>query len=153
MDSTQVELTNDFIVIGRALRTSPERAASDIPDFWRRFVQEAPGTIGAPNADLYAVYCDYETDHRGPYTLVLGYRGEGTAEVPPGMRRVRVPFGQYASFAAKGDPAQVIWSTWAHVNTEWPQRHRRRYIADYERYPANAMASATVEAQIVVGVT
>ena len=68
------------------------------------------------------------------------------------MRRVRVPSGRYASFVAKGDPAQVIWNTWLHVNTEWEQRHRRRYIADYERYPANAITSSTVDAQIVVGV-
>lgn len=132
----------DLVVHGLALRTSPATAARDIPQHWQRFMAQPP--IG--EGPLYAVYCDYESDSRGAYTLVLGRAVAGDTKVPEGLRRVRVPAGACASFRAVGDPTQVIWKTWQHVNEGWPGRAQRRYIADFERY-----LSAT-EAEVVVGI-
>ncbi|MCW5831651.1 MAG: GyrI-like domain-containing protein [Labilithrix sp.] len=153
MNATQLDLADDLVIVGIALRTSPESAATDIPAFWQRFLREDVATRIPAKRDgsVYAVYCDYESDHRGPYTMVLGVRTPEAAEIPAGMRRVRVPAGKYTSFVVKGDPAEVVWRTWNHVNTEWTDRHRRRYLADYERYETNASASSA-EVDVVVGI-
>lgn len=154
MNPSPIDLSQDFVVVGIAVRTSPERAGIDIPAAWQRFMSDdAKPPPGAKNDGYaYAVYCDYESDHGGSYTMVLGVEVEPTAPVPPGMRRVRVPFGKYVSFAAKGDPREVVWNTWVHVNTQWDGRERRRYIADYERYALGAMTATSVDALVVVGV-
>lgn len=153
---TPTELAADLVVIGLPLRTSPERAVTEIGPHWQRFMREGiASTIAAKAGDahLYAVYCDYESDHRGPYTMVLGVAVEPDTVVPPGLRRVRVPVGRYASFAAKGDPAQVIWQTWTYVSSEWKERERRRFIADFERYAPGAMSASSVDADVMVGLS
>jgi len=146
----------DLVIVGIAQRIDPAEAATSIPALWGRFMSEAVAskvTSGALNdGNIYAVYCDYEADHQRPYTMVLGVAVSKTADVPEGMRRVRVPSGKYAAFTAKGDPSAVIWQTWTHINTEWPARNARRYIADYERYPTRAMTPSSVEADVIVGI-
>lgn len=148
-----VDLATDRVILGLAVRTSLATAAIDIPAHWSRFMEEGiAARLASSTGDLYAVYCDYESDFRGPYTMVVGVGVAVDVTVPSGLRRVRIPAGRYASFDAKGDPAQVIWQTWAHVNGAWPDRGRRRYIADFERYPAGTLRPDHVVAEIGVGV-
>ena len=148
------EIPDDLVIIGIALRTSPATAAADIPAFWQRFLQEGiPAGLPRRNDDasVYAVYCDYESDHRGPYTMVLGVAAGATTPVPAGRRRVRVPQGRYARFVANGDPHQVVWKAWMHINEQWDRRDRRRYLADFERYPADSTSGQEIHADVVVG--
>src|SRR5262249_15290179 len=126
---TPLTLQDDLVIIGLALRTTAESAGKDIGAHWQRFMATRKDDAG-----VYAVYCDYGADGRGPSTLVLGGRATADAPVPAGSRRVRVPRGDYATFKASGDPAEALWKAWMHINTEWPDRGRRRYIADFERY-------------------
>lgn len=156
----QFQATTTLAILGPALRTSPERAAQDIPGFWQKFLSE--GWLERlprrqDDAAVYAVYCEYERDHTGPYTMILGVAvNNDEASAPAGARRVQIPTGRYARFGAKGDPAQVIWRAWQHINSDWMERNQRRYAADYERYPLSALASmatGSVEADIVVGMT
>jgi predicted transcriptional regulator YdeE len=154
MTETHFDAPNDLVIFGTALRTSAKTAAEDIPAFWQRFMRDGLAARLPRRSDddgVYAVYCDYESDHGGAYTMVLGVAVDAGAEVPAGVRRVRVPKGRYARFRAEGDPAQVVWQTWAHVNEQWIGRRERRYIADFERYDPRAMGSGSVRAEIVVG--
>src|SRR5262245_6150936 len=134
MNVEHTELSRDLVIVGLALHTDPQRAATEIPAHWQRFMSEAIDRIPARSGEetLYSVYCDYESDHRGPYTMVLGRAVDPETPVPSGLRRVRVPAGRYAKFLASGDPARVIWQTWSYVNERWEGRPRRRYIADVE---------------------
>ena len=154
MKAERFEISDDFVIVGTALRTSPRTDATDIPPFWQRFLAEGiPRRLPrrSDDASVYAVYCDYESDFNGPYTMVLGVAVAANAEVPAGMRRVRVPKGRYARFVAEGDPSRVIWQTWGHINGEWELRSERRYIADFERYPADAAPGGPTRAEVVVG--
>jgi predicted transcriptional regulator YdeE len=157
MTAQHFDSPDDLIILGIALRTSADAAARDIPGFWQRFEQEGiAGRLPRRRGDdgsIYAVYCDYERDARGPYTMVLGVAIDAETEVPAGMRRVRIPAGHYARFVVTGNPAQVIWQAWMYIVGEWEHRHERRYIADYERYAPDAMAGGTVQADIVVGLS
>jgi predicted transcriptional regulator YdeE len=83
--------------------------------------------------------------------MVLGVAVDAHAAVPEHMRRTRIPSGRYARFHAEGDPTQVIWQTWQHINERWEQRTERRYIADFERYTPESQAGGTVKADVVVG--
>lgn len=143
---TPFDHPQDLVIHGLAIRTSPERAATDIPAHW-----QAAMAGGLPaRGEIYAVYCDYESDFRGAYTLVLGTVVAPDAPLPEGYRRVRIPAGHYAAFTATGDPTAVVWQTWMHINSAWEGRHRRRYIADYERY--TAMSADSVTAEIALGI-
>jgi predicted transcriptional regulator YdeE len=155
MAAQPVERADDLIILGIALRTSAAAAGQDIPGFWQRFQQEGLTDRlprrGVDDGAVYAVYCDYESDGGGAYTMVLGVAIDAATDVPAGLRRVRIPAGRYAQFVVTGNPAEVIWQAWMYVNGEWPRRGERRYIADYERYAPDAFSGGTVRAEIVVG--
>jgi predicted transcriptional regulator YdeE len=152
MHAEYLKQDEDLVIIGPALRTAPEQAARDLPALWQRFMQESlPRLPGA--TDVYSVYCDYESDFRGPYTVVLGVRASAETPVPEGMRRVRIPRGAYARFIARGDPAEAILRTWAHVWHAWERRGERRYIADFERHPLASLGQGVIEAEVMVGLS
>jgi predicted transcriptional regulator YdeE len=145
-EAPELALSSDLTILGLAVRTRPETAMADIPALWQRlFAEGVPGALPASDAHLYAVYCDYERDFRDAYTLVLGVAVDAHTPVPPGMRRVRVPAGRYARFAVRGDPAEVVWGAWQHVNGAWPRKEERRYVADFERYTGASPGHAAVE--------
>lgn len=138
----------DLVIIGLAQRTSLATAAQDIPAFWQRFLaDEAQALRRAEGQAIYAVYTDYESDDRGPYTMVLGVAVEPQAPVPAGMRRVRLPHGRYARLVVAGDPREQIGPAWQHINGAWEGRRARRFIADYERHAAGLSG-----AEVAVGI-
>lgn len=132
-----VERDQDLVVHGIAVRTRPSTAMIDIPAHWQRFTASP---VASP--EIYAVYCDYESDWRGEYTLVLGVAAPADAPVPDGQRRVTIPRGRYAKLAVNGDPTQVIVRAWDYLNTQWAQP--RRYAADFERYTSRDAAEIFV---------
>jgi predicted transcriptional regulator YdeE len=155
MDIIQNAQDRDLVIIGLAVATSPERAALDIPTHWQRFFVEQVSArlpLRQDDTHLYCVYCDYQSDHRGAYTMLLGHAVSSGAVVPQGMRRVRIPAGRYAQLSFDGRPEQVINAAWSFVNERWDGRANRRYIADYERYRPDAMTPDQVSGQISIGV-
>jgi predicted transcriptional regulator YdeE len=155
MDITQNSLVQDVVVIGLAVATSPERAPQDIPAHWQRFFMEQVGSrlpVRQDDPHLYCVYCDYQSDHRGAYTMVLGHAVEPSVAVPQGMRRVRIPAGRYAQLPFDGRPEHVINAGWSFINERWDGRSQRRYIADFERYRPGTMTPEHVSGAIMIGV-
>jgi len=146
-----------ILIQGIEVRTSPEKASQDIPATWQRFMQggflqRLP--LKAGSGHLYAVYCNYERDHAGPYTMVIGVPVDDVTSAIPETRTVQIPAGRYAAFHAKGDISKVIWGAWNHINTAWDGRKDRRYVADFERYPLASLAlmqQGQVAADVVVG--
>lgn len=119
MDITQKSQERDLVIMGLAVATSPERAAQAIPQHWQRFfVEQVSGRVPVRSDDpsLYCVYCDYVSDCRGAYTLLLGHAVEPSALVPEGLRRVRIPAGRFAELPFEGHPQQVITAAWSFVN-------------------------------------
>lgn len=150
MKLTETALAHDLTIIGLALRTRPETAMQDIPALWGRFYQEGLAQrLAAVEQNVYAVYCDYERDFRGAYTMVLGMACAADADISDGLRRVRVPAGRFATLAVSGDPAEVVWRGWSQINGEWPDKAQRRYVADFERY--RRVSLGDVDAEICVG--
>ncbi|HXY30244.1 MAG TPA: GyrI-like domain-containing protein [Gemmatimonadaceae bacterium] len=137
-----------FLVAGISARTTNAREMDEstaaIGKLWGRWLGEQPWT-GLPQRDepsaTIAVYGDYESDHRGAYTLTIGRLVESAGAVPRGLTLARVPGGDYAVFAGRGAIPDVVVSTW---QTVWeyfapPQERERAYTADFEWYdPSDA---------------
>lgn len=150
MTSNDVTLPADKTIVGLAVRTRPEQAGQDISALWQRFMHEGvAGKMSPISSFVYCIYCDYETDHHGVYTTVLGCEVAPDAEVPAGMRRVRIPTGAYTRFPVKGEPGKAVWQAWAHINGVWTSSHARRYLVDFECY--TSLSPTHLEGDIWVG--
>jgi len=156
LEAIHEHITHDRCVLGLAARTSAATAAQDIPALWQDFMvggwlEKLPRTLDDPA--IYAVYTDYTSDEHGAYTLVLGVAVERKTKVSEGLRRVCIPAGEVAKFHVAGNPAEVVWRTWKHINGAWNTRGRRRYVADFERYPLQDLQPDSAVIDIAVGLS
>src|ERR1700744_987884 len=103
-----------FYVAGLTARTNNAHEMSGkgkIGDVWQTFLQpnmavKIPNKIGV---DLIAVYTDYETDHTGHYTYLLGVPVVSAESLPAKLTVRHVPGGRYAMFSSERGPVtQVI---------------------------------------------
>ena len=144
-----------FQVIGISVRTSnadPAQTSADIGGLWQRWLgEQLAGRV--PNKTghtLYCVYTDYESDHTGAYTVVLGCAVSSLADIPEGMHGIEVPGGDFKRFTSKGNLQQgVVYHTWHDI---WQRGLDRAYRADYEVYGEKALNPEAAEVEIFVGV-
>jgi len=123
-------------VAGFTTRTNNARERTEegsIGALWAKYVAWAgENTLGAAPV---GVYCDYETDHNGDYTLLVGHP-IGDDDAPTGLTVVEVPRADYLVFRGEGGiPACVIsaWQrVWAYFDDTAP--HVRAYSIDFEQY-------------------
>jgi predicted transcriptional regulator YdeE len=134
-----------IFVAGIAVRTTNQdnRAQTDIETLWAKFMSEnMAGQIAARRSDdIYCVYTDYENDHTGWYTAVLGYRIESPDD-SEGMFTALIPRGSYRLYKPQGEMPGCVINTWQQI---WTDCRDRNYIADYDLYSGG-------KAQIYVGV-
>lgn len=110
-----------LLVAGYPVRTTnaaeaePQRA--QLPGLWQRAM--APGAFDqvARRVDgrLYAVLTDYESDHQGAYTEVVGVAVTSAADVPEGLVLVRVPAARCLEVKARGPMPQALIEAWRSV--------------------------------------
>lgn len=138
----QLTVVRAMMVVGLEVRTSNrdemDRATARIPGIWGRFYRESvteavPGRTetGGP----LAVYSHYESDHTGPYSLLVGVEMvEGGT--PTGMARVDVVEGRYLVFPARGAMPQSVMDTWKAIWDYFATNahHERAYTTDFEQY-------------------
>jgi predicted transcriptional regulator YdeE len=136
---------DSFFVAGIAVRTTNQggRARKDIGDLWATFMSEnIRDKIPAKySEDVYCVYTDYETDHTGWYTAVLGCRV--TEAGHNGMFVALVPSGSYRQYLSTGELPGSVGEAWIQI---WDKSDGRSYIADYDVYGPGG------EVEIYVGI-
>ena len=86
---TQSDTLKPFKVIGISIRTvnAEGRAVTDLGALWGRFYAEKI-SMRIPNKaddDIYAVYTDYDLDHEGAYTTIIGCKVRSFDGIPEGM--------------------------------------------------------------------
>ncbi|MBB5083901.1 GyrI-like domain-containing protein [Nonomuraea endophytica] len=135
----------ELLVVGYAVRTTnademdPSRAK--LPAQWQR--GGAPGAFahvpGRTDENLYAVLTDYESDHHGAYTQILGVGVRTVPRLPEGMVAVRVPAGQSLTLAARGPMPQALIEAWQQVwkHTESGGSPARAFTTDLEIHHAD----------------
>src|SRR5262245_50215969 len=116
MDEPEVVERPATRVVGLSIRTTnaaeADPATARIPDLWRRVLEDGvperiPGRTH-PGV-LAAAYTAYDSDERGPYTLVVGVEVDADAAAPPGLAAVAVPAARCLRFAARGPmPAALV---------------------------------------------
>lgn len=159
MSSRAVQLEG-FTVIGIATRTNNAREASAdgvIGKQWTRLMQEdvlakIPGKL---DHSIVALYTDYESDHNGEYTFVLGSKVSSPANVPEGMVAKKIPAGRYAVFTSGRGPGQkVVSELWMKINSlsKSSLGGDRTYRADFEMYDERAADPRNLQMDVYVGI-
>lgn len=153
---TMTKQTLDSLsIMGISVRTSnadPGKTTADISGLWQRFLGEnlAAKIPGKIDSTVFCVYTDYETDHTGGYTTILGCRVASLEDVPDGMVGVTIPGGAFQQFTCRGNLSQgVVYQAWLDI---WKTDLNRTYVADYEMYGAAAMNPEDATVDIFVGV-
>jgi predicted transcriptional regulator YdeE len=116
-----------FYIAGLTARTNNAHEMSGkgkIGNVWQEFLQpnlvaKIPNKMGV---DLIAVYTDYETDHTGHYTYLLGLPILSTESLPPNLTVKRIPAGRYAVFSSsRGPKTQIIPEIWQRIWSMSPE--------------------------------
>ncbi len=136
-----------FTVVGITVRTINKNGQSkkDMTALWNRFmgdniVQQISGRI---SDDIYCFYTDYESDHLGYYTALLGCKVNEKAPAPVGFRGITIPAGKYCVYSLAGDPLHAVLDAWQEI---WAGDAERAYTFDL--YKVNAQDFADTEVKI-----
>ncbi|WP_152287392.1 GyrI-like domain-containing protein [Flavicella marina] len=141
-------------IVGISTRTSnaPGNAENDIPKLWHEFMenQSIKSIPNKTNDTMYALYTDYESDHTGAYTVLLGYEVDSLDQIPEAYTVKIVPKTKYQKFTAKGDLTKdAVINAWKEI---WSKDLKRTYTTDIEVYGEKAMNPKNGEADIYIAV-
>lgn len=128
--ATQHKAAFDLVGFSARTNNAVEMRGGKIGPMWGSFMEsnalaQIPDRIRGD--EIRAAYIEYESDHTGEYTFVLGAAVKPGSRVPDGMVRKTIPAAKYAVFTA-ASPAQVP-STW---QTIWAAGLKRTYTGDFE---------------------
>ncbi|MBB2913146.1 putative transcriptional regulator YdeE [Streptosporangium becharense] len=130
----------EMLVIGHAVRTSNademEPGRGRLGALWAR--ASVPGAFayvpGRVDENLYAVLTDYESDHHGAYTQIVGVAVRSAAALPEGMVAVRVPAVPSLKLEARGPMPGALLESWQRLwkHTESGGTPARAFTTDLE---------------------
>ena len=142
-----------FFVTGIAVKTTNQNGQSekDIGSLWTRFMSEnlAQQIEEKLSDDIYCVYTDYESDHTGEYTAVLGCKVPDANDIPGGFFTALIPAGDYHVYNPQGKFPECVANTWREI---WETPIDRKYTADYDLYKAGASSFEETEVEVYLAV-
>ncbi|AWL78623.1 AraC family transcriptional regulator [Capnocytophaga canimorsus] len=147
-------MKNECKIIGIVVRTTNAngQAATDLGKLWRQFMSDTiskiPNTI---SEEIIAIYTDYESNHQGAYTAIIGKKVSSLDEIPKGMIGREFPATKFQKFIAKGEMPNAVMQTW---KTIWEQDEvlNRAYQYDFEVYGEKSQNGDESEVEIFVSV-
>jgi predicted transcriptional regulator YdeE len=148
-----------FYIVGVSARTNNAHEMSGkgkIGSVWESFLQPSliakiPNKIGV---DPVAVYTDYETDHMGHYTYLLGLPISPAESVPASFTVKHIPAGRYAAFTSgRGPIKQIIPEIWQRIWAMSPKElgGERAFQSDFEIYDQRAADPENAQIDVYVG--
>jgi predicted transcriptional regulator YdeE len=148
-----------FFVVGVAARTRNAHEMSGngkIGDVWQTFLEPSlvariPNKIGV---DPIAIYTEYETDHTGYYTYLLGVPVSSTESLPANLTVKHVPPGRYAVFTSgRGNIVHVVQEVWQRIWSMSPEElgGKRAFQTDFEIYDQRAADPENAQIDVYVG--
>jgi predicted transcriptional regulator YdeE len=140
-----------FKIVGISIRTNNQKAANDLGKLWSKFIGEntAKKIPNKISEDIYSIYTDYESDHNGDYTNIIGYRVSSTENIGAGLVCKEIPMSDYQKFTAKGKFPECVQNTWGEI---WNSEIKRSYVADFEVYGDKSMNMTDAEVDIFISV-
>lgn len=120
--------------IGLELRTNNEECSSAMPAHKERFFREniLSKIPNKANANIYALYTDYEGDYTQPYSWILGCEVTTLDNLPKSLVGKIIPESSYAVFTTEGEFPQGLIEAWHAI---WKSPLHRLYTSDFEVYP------------------
>lgn len=140
-----------FKIVGISIRTNNQKASNDLGKLWSKFIGENT-TKKIPNKvsdDIYSIYTDYESDHNGDYTNIIGYQVSSLENIAAGLVSKEIPTSEYQKFTAKGKFPNCVQATWGEI---WNSEIDRRYTADFEVYSGKSLNITNAEVDIFISV-
>ena len=142
-----------FFLLGISTRTTNKngQAAQDIGDLWCQFMDNniLPQIKDRVSDEVHCIYTDYETDHTGPYTAILGCKVNSLDNIPEGLVSLSVAPGTYVKFTAKSWLPNRVAETWQYI---WNKPLNRKYTADFDVYGCSGCNSEDARVEIYVAV-
>jgi predicted transcriptional regulator YdeE len=141
-----------FKVIGISVRTNNNVGGKDIGNLWGKFMNEEifEKIPNKTSYDVYGIYTDYESDHTGDYTAIIGCHVSSFTEIPEDMVGITVPASNYEILTAKGKTPECVYGKWADI---WENKELdRAYLADFEVYGAKSQNPLQAEIDIFVSI-
>lgn len=140
--SEQITNRDEVLVVGYAVRTDNAAEADPhrglLGPLWGRAT--APGAFdsvtGRLDDRMYAVLTDYESDHTGAYTEIVGVAVGSFDGLPEGLVGVRVPAGRAWKLEARGPMPQALIESWMQAWGD-PIAARRSFGTDLEIHHAD----------------
>jgi predicted transcriptional regulator YdeE len=155
----RIEHYPGFYMAGLSARTCNAKEMSGngkIEDIWETLLQ--PGLVAKiPNkvgVDLVAVYTDYETDHTGHYTYLLGLPVLSDESLPSNLTVRHVSPGRYAIITSERGPiVEVVREVWQRV---WSMSEEelggiRAFQTDFEIYDQRTSDPENAQIDVYVG--
>ena len=122
-------LTSPLTIVGPGATIDKPTAQQQIGALWGQAAQQ--GAL-AGDGPTYGVYDAYEDKLAKRYRVTVGQAAAG--DPGEGLTMVTVPAGTYVVFEDRGPASEVAARLWHQVWTTWPDRDRRTFVADFERY-------------------
>jgi len=153
IEKTELLEQNAFNVVGISVRTINKDGRSQ-QDIWALFNDFFGDNIAQQitdktSDDIYCVYTDYETDHTGYYTTILGCKVATLTRVPDGFTAVTIPAGTYRHYTVRGALLESVGKAWMQI---WETASARKFTADYDVYGTGAQNPEDAEMDIYVAV-
>jgi predicted transcriptional regulator YdeE len=142
-----------FFVAGISVRTINQdgHADKDIGGLWQKFTQEklADKLEDKEGEELYCVYTNYEGDHTGYYTAILGCKVTSIEYLPDGFVGKAIAAGKYNVYTPEGKFPANIAATWRHI---WATAEDRIYTADFDVYDVAGKNFEDIQSKVYVAV-
>lgn len=160
MQKTQTQLP-EIKLVGMTVRTSNKaeqnfETGKMFPCIQTYFHQNVAATI--PNrknpGTTYCVYTDYESDHTGEYTYLIGEEVTSFDNVPEGLQTHTIQPQTYTKFTNGPAPMpEAVKEPWYKI---WAMNDdelggKRRYHADFEVYDERAADHQNIVLDIYIG--
>lgn len=148
--TTTIESFTVIGIQGRTDNASELAGTGIIAGMWGRFFGELSRIPNRADANIVALYTDYESGAHGAYTFFIGTRVTSTADIPEGMVAREIPGGRYAVFTSeRGRLDQVVPAVW---QTVWRDSGLPRgFQTDFELYDTRAVNPADGVVDVYVG--
>ena len=149
---TETLNVDEFFVAGMFVRTiNNGQSRDDMTALWGKFASDKVfyQFKDRLSDDIYCVYSDYESDHTGYYTAILGCKVKSLASIPDGFTGIAVPEDNYLVYHLAGKCPQNVLEGWGEI---WLNDVDRKYIVDFDCYKPDMRNFEDSEVKIYLSV-
>jgi predicted transcriptional regulator YdeE len=161
MQKTIVHLP-EIKLVGIACRTSNAREShsetAQIGSLYQRYFADAVSEkiVNKNNPSVtYCVYTEYESDHTGDYTCLIGQEVSSFDSMPEGLSQITIPAQKHVKCTnGPGVMPALCINSWKDIwaMTSEQLGGEREYLADLEMYDERAYDPRNVVFDIFVGI-